>query len=167
MPRKKADNHAKEAPKRIFRRKGIAEPVIDDAEIARLKHILAEEENLEEDLRHDMEQIIRNRDRALAKQLKYIEERNRRMMMWTGVVLFMLIIALFWLASLRATTNSGVSRRQTSEQINTQETKENLTKVMNKVISGIEELKKQSDQINKATGTPSTTAPFTGLPDNK
>ncbi|MEI6379225.1 MAG: hypothetical protein WCO55_06235 [Candidatus Falkowbacteria bacterium] len=161
MPKKKAAEVT--APKRVFRRR-LVEPTIDEEEIIRLKQLLAQEENLEEDLRRDMEDIIHDRDRALAKQLRYLEDRNKRLMMWIGTIFFMLIIVLFWLAGIRAMASPSFSKKSEPEQIDIGQTKDDLTRVMNRVITGIDDLKKQANQLNTVTGTPTSSEPFPVAP---
>jgi type II secretory pathway component PulM len=149
--------------KPIFNRKA-AVPDIDEAEIKRLKKLLAEEENLEADLRRDMEQIIKNRDRILAKQIKYIEARNRRLMLWIGVIFIMLILVTFWLASLRASIAPFTRATSLEQKYNTKEIKGNLTETMNKAITTINDLKEVANQIKTATTTVTGTMPEPRLP---
>ena len=162
MPRKKAAEGSHTAPKKIFRRRTV-EPAIDEEEILRLKRILAQEEHLESDMRRDMEDIIRNRDRALSKQLKYMEERNKRLLMWIGVTFFMLVIVIFWVAGLKATTSPIFQEKSDDRELDIKQTKDDLTRVMDRVINGIDDLKQQANQIN-ASGTPTSSQAFPSVP---
>jgi hypothetical protein len=102
-------------------------PPIDQADIDRLKLLVETEEHLESSLKQEMQEIIRARDRQLNRELRHSEERNKRLVMWVGVTVIMLIIASFWIANLLTLTTRDLNIDTPPEKIDIEEAKKNLT----------------------------------------
>ena len=155
MPRGKVE--AKAPKKTVTRRSSRAQPKIEMAEIERLKQLLANEDDLEQDLKREMKHIVESRDRQLTKELRRIEDRNKHLIMWTGVVLIMAVIVTFWIASVVATTRRTTGEDFTDERYNVEEIKKNLTGTMDKVMKNLEEINKESERLKQQSPAPTST----------
>ncbi|NCN25033.1 hypothetical protein COT94_04490 [Candidatus Falkowbacteria bacterium CG10_big_fil_rev_8_21_14_0_10_37_14] len=134
-------------------------PPIDPAEIDRLKLLLETEEHLESDLRQEMQEIIKTRDRQITRELRHSEERNKRLVMWVGVTIMMLVIASFWIANLLALTTRDLSIGAKPETIDIEGAKENLTTTMDKVLKDLEAIKREAENL-KSTVTSTNDSVF-------
>ena len=154
MPRRKI---GAEAPRKTSRR---AQPHIELQEIERLKQLLAAEENLEEDLKRQMKQVIEARDRQLARELRRIEDRNKHLIMWIGVIAIMAAIVVFWIASVVATTRKTAGEDWSGQQYDVDAIKANLTDTMSEVIKNLEDIRKESERLKQQPATSSTDGNF-------
>lgn len=139
------------------------EPHIDPEEIKRLERLLAEEVEADRDLKEEMRQIIASRSRELNREMKRMEERNRRLIIWIGVTLVMVAVAVFWVANLVSTIRPNAGDLGAVEQFDVEEVKRNLTETMNSVIKNIDELKKQAAELDKSASSSTGTAPESGM----
>lgn len=138
------------------RRKKIShhEPIIEPEELRRLEALLAQEVKADHELKQEMHEIISSRDRALNKELKRLEERNKKLIMWIGVILIMVIIAIFWVSNMLATIKPKTDLTAVDTKYDVEEIRRNLTETMGRVVSDIDELKQQAAQLDKSSGTP-------------
>ena len=135
-----------------------AAPEINPEEIAQLKRLINEEEDsIERQLRRDMADITRHRERKISHEIKHLEQRNKQLIMWIGVVSLMTVVVVFWLANLQATARR-LAVTAAGPQINIAETKESLTKTMEKVIQGLNDLQTQSQVLDSASSSTSSAA---------
>lgn len=154
------DQKIKHKTKRAWRGQRITdEPHISPEELSRLEEILNQEEKHERDLRREMQEIIRTRDKELSRELKGIEERNKRLIMWIGVTLLMTVIVSFWLMNIRAATLATVNAGPKNKNFDVKEAKENLSKTMTDLIERIDDIKAEAEKIKQATST-ATMTPF-------
>ena len=156
----KPETEKKPAAKRTWRGRRI-EPEIDPAEIERLRDLIGREEMLERDLRRDMEEVVRGRDKRLGRELRQMEERNKRLVMWIGVSFLMLVIVICWVMSLRAMTSDTVKESADLKNFDLAGAKDNLTNNMKDIIADIERIKAEGERLNTAASSSATaTSPF-------
>lgn len=149
--------------RRAWRGKKI-EPEINQSDIQRLKDLIDREEILERDLRHDMQELVRGRNKKLVNELKAIEDRNKQLIMWIGVTLLMLIIVIFWIMSLKAVTNDTVKEKVQLRNFDLTNTRDNLTKTMNQVVDDIDRIKAEAAKLNSDSSATGTATTSTQLP---
>ncbi len=142
----------------MSRRKKSTEAYIDQEEIARLRELIEREERLEEELRQEVREVSRNRDRKLFQELDRQEAKNRRLIMWIGVTLLMAVIFAVWASRLNLTVSKPLEIG-TTKDFDVTDAQANLQKTMQEVIKSIDEIKKQAKQLDSETAS-STATPF-------
>lgn len=142
-----------------MRRKHSTEAHIDHEEIARLRELIEREERLEQDLKEEVREVARNRDRKLFRELNRQETKNRRLIMWIGVTIFMLIIFALWASRLTSMVAKPVDIGATKD-FDLTEARDNLQKTVQEVVKGIDEIKKQAKQLDEETAKATTSAPI-------
>ncbi|MDD4412245.1 MAG: hypothetical protein PHR00_01210 [Patescibacteria group bacterium] len=140
------------------------EPHISPEELLRLEEILNQEEKHEQDLRREMQEIIRSRDKALSRELKGMEERNKRLIMWIGVTLLMTVIISFWLMNIRAATLATVNAGPKNKNFDVKGARENLSKTMVDLVDRIDNIKAEAEKLKQSTSTATTTPLKNPLP---
>jgi hypothetical protein len=142
-----------------MRRKHSTEAHIDHEEIARLRELIEREERLEQDLKEEVREVARNRDRKLFRELNRQETKNRRLIMWIGVTIFMLIIFALWASRLTLMVAKPIDIGATKD-FDLTEAQANLQKTVQEVVKGIDEIKKQAKQLDEETAKATTSAPI-------
>ena len=133
------------------------EPRIDPEEIARLHRLLEREERLEEDLRRDMKEAIKNRDKKLVREISKLENKNSRLLLWVMVILIMTIIIAFWVSRFNSLVRKPLETGSIKNfDINSVQV--NLQDNVERVVKSIDEIKKQAQELNKTDAT--ATAPI-------
>ena len=144
--------------KRTSNKRGMKAEV-NQEQVERIKAMLdQEEENIEKDLRREMTRMIDERQLAMSHELGDMNSKNKRLIMWIGVSLIMLVIVGFWVLSL----DWSVERPYTEsvKQIDPKslsEYKDNLDKTFEEVMTQIDQLKGQSVQITSSSEPSLTT----------
>lgn len=131
-------------------------------EIERLRELIAREERLEQDLRSEVREAVKARDKKLIRELSRLENRNRRVVMWIGVILLMLIIFGFWVSQLDSLIRSPLTDQGSAPTTDLLEIKNNLESTVGEVVKGIDEIKQQAKALDggSATSSPSSSEPF-------
>jgi hypothetical protein len=142
-----------------MRRKNFAEPQIDHEEIARLRELIEREERLEEELKQEVREVARNRDRKLFKELNRQETKNRRLIMWIGVTILMVIVFALWASRLNVLVTKPLQSGATKD-FDLTEAQENLQKTVQEVVKSIDEIKAQSKQLDEEAAKSTTSAPI-------
>jgi len=161
MPRGKqvaVEAKAKAKPKKVTIKRAKQEPKINQAEIDRIKSLLDQEEKvLEEDMKVELSKMIDDRDLRMSRELNKIDTKNKKMIMWIGVTLFMLSIVSFWVSSLDVTIRQPYLKSGTQvDQKSLAEYKENLDKTFKEVMIEIDQLKEQSKKLEAAQSSTTT-----------
>jgi|GEM_PF-3053584 hypothetical protein len=165
MPRRKEETISKtKSPKSKVTTRKVAvrkkqEPHINEAEIARIKELLEREDSvLEEDLKRDFREILSERDRVLGKHNES-DRRNKLLIIWIGVSLFMLSIISFWIASFDEIVKRPVmGEKPVIDAVSLDEAKDSLGTSLEQVMAEIDQLKKQANQLEADKAMSSTTA---------
>jgi len=139
------------------RRKKLNEEVarLDPEELEHLRGLIAKEEELEAEMKQDLAEAISARDKKLLRELRRLNNKNRRLLMWVGVVALMLIIVGFWLSRLETVVTAPMSESETN-QVDLNSARENLQTTVQQVIKSIEDIKRQAKELDaeSATATP-------------
>ena len=143
----------------MARRKQSTEAHIDHEEIARLRELIEREERLEEDLKQEVREVARNRDRKLFRELNRQETKNRRLIMWIGVTILMVIIFAIWASRLSLTVTKPLEIGATQD-FDLTEAQNNLQQTVQEVVKSIDEIKTQAKKLDEETAKATTTAPF-------
>lgn len=143
----------------MSRRKQSTEAQIDHEEIARLRELIEREERLEEDLKQEVREVAKNRDRKLFRELNRQETKNRRLIMWIGVTILMVIIFAIWASRLSLTVTKPLEVGATKD-FDLTEAQNNLQQTVQEVVKSIDEIKTQAKQLDEETAKATTTAPF-------
>lgn len=137
-----------------MRRKKSIEPKIEPEEIERLRTLLAREEELEWEMRQDMREAIKASDKRLLRELHRLENKNRRLLLWIGVTIVMLIIIVFWVSRF----DSLIVRppvAATTSNFDLSSTGLDMQNTVKSVLQSIEEIKTQAKQLDAAAVTDS------------
>ncbi len=167
MPRRKQEAvevKPKAKPRRIAVRSTKRAVKINQEELDRIKAIVEQEEReVEEDLKKELSMMMDDRELKMSRELNHQNNKNKKMIMWIGVTLFMLSIVSFWVSSLDVTINSPYTKSgKQIDQKSLAEYKDNLDKTFQEVMVQIDQLKEQTKQTeNQATGTATSTATST------
>lgn len=81
------------------------------------------------------------------------DDRQKRMIMWTGVSFFMVLIVGFWLINLRTVFKATEVKSSGVEQMNLQEITSNLTKTMSEVSESLSKLSEASSSVSATVGS--------------
>lgn len=147
----------------MSRRKHSTEAHIDHEEIARLRELIEREERLEEDLKEEVREVARNRDRKLFKELDRQETKNRRLIMWIGVTIVMVVIFALWASRLTSLVSKPLEIGATKD-FDLTEAQNNLQQTVQEVVKSIDEIKTQAKQLDAETIQATTSAPIQTLP---
>ncbi|HRH21940.1 MAG TPA: hypothetical protein PLJ58_01935 [bacterium] len=132
---------------------------VNQEQVERIKAMLdQEEENIEKDLRREMTRMIDERQLAMSHELGDMNSKNKRLIMWIGVSLIMLVIVGFWVLSLDWSVERPYA--ESVKQIDPKslsEYKDNLDKTFEEVMTQIDQLKVQSVQITSSSEPSLTT----------
>lgn len=152
MPRRKLiTNSDKPKPKakRVVVRRVKDQPIINQVDIDKLKQLLNEEEReIEADIKHELREIFNERDRAIKGELTQMDLKNRRLIMWIGVSLFMLSIVSFWVSSLDNVIRQPVpSMYRPIDEAVIDQAKEDFSKNLSEVMKEIDRMKLESQRL--------------------
>jgi hypothetical protein len=145
------------------RRKKSTQPQIEPEEIERLKALIEKEEELELQMKQDLREAVRGRDKKLIRELHRLENKNRRLVMWIGVIVLMLAVVAFWVSRLDVIIARPLTSADTSQNIDLSEVQANLQNTVQQVIKSIDEMKQQAAQLNAAS---TSSAPAVNVPIN-
>jgi len=165
MPRRKSvavSDKPKAKTKRVVVRRVKDQPTINQAEIDKLKLLLDEEERvMEADIKQELRNIFNERDQAIKGELTQMDLKNRRLIMWIGVSLFMLSIVSFWVSSLDTVIRGPApSMYRSIDEAAIDQAKENFSKNLGEVMKEIDRLKLESQKLEaqqKALATSTAT----------
>lgn len=131
-------------------RKKIVEPEIDHADIARLRDLIEREERLEIEMRQDLREAIRSRDKKLIREVSRLEDKNRRLIMWIGVIVIMVVIFGFWISKIGEVINTPLAD-QSIQNFDLTEATKNMQTTVNDVVKSIDEIKQEAKKLDEAT----------------
>lgn len=165
MPRRKQEAveakskiKIKTKPRRITVRSTKRPAKINQEELDRIKSIVEQEEReVEEDLKIELSKMMDDRDLKMSRELNHQNNKNKKMIMWIGVTLFMLSVVSFWVSSLDVTISQTYSKSgQQIDQKALIEYKDNLDKTFQEVMTQIDQLKEATKESQPASTTTST-----------
>ncbi|MFH1412421.1 MAG: hypothetical protein ABIG10_00105 [bacterium] len=117
-------------------------------EIDRLHSILDIDD--EEEMEKEIKKVLKDRRQKIHRQVADMESKNKRMLMWVGVIIAMLVIVSFWVFKFNEiVTRPIMSTSQEIKDIDFEQTKEALTTTLDKVRSGIEEIKQEAKKFEE------------------
>jgi type II secretory pathway component PulM len=123
-------------------------------DLERLKGMLADDE--EERFEHDLHAVHAS-ERRQQQKLNELELRNKKLMMWVGIVFVMVVIVIFWMLNIDTIVGGGKKDLKmdiSSEDF--QKAKLDLTETIQKVRNNIDELKNQAQQVQQEEGIDTT-----------
>lgn len=153
MPRgKQIEIKSKAKSKRVLVSRA-KKPEINHEEIERIKAMLAAEEGaIEADMRKEMSRMIDERDVQMSRQLGDMNAKNKRLIMWIGVSLIMLMIVIFWVSTLDLAVNRSYAKSDKQiDKKSLSEYKDNLDKTFKEVMTQIDKLKEQSQTLSTSS----------------
>ncbi len=137
-----------------MRRKKFIEPEINQEEIANLRALLEKEEELEADMKRELREVIKTRDKKLMREFSRLENKNRRLIMWVGVIVLMLAIISFWVSRLDVIITRPLATDKTQD-FDLSEASTNMQTTAQEVIKSIDEIKKQAQLLEAGSSTSS------------
>jgi hypothetical protein len=166
MPRRKQEaeeqskiSKAKAKPRRIAVHRKVA-PKVNELEIARIKELLQEEEQvIEADLRKEFKAMLSERDQVFSRQTE-MDAKNKRLIIWIGVTLFMLSIVSFWVSNLDVMIRpKNVAPGERIDAATLQEAKENIGTNLDQVMKEIDRLKTEAKKLEAENAARSSSTP--------
>ncbi len=136
------------------------EPHIDPAEIERLKELIAKEEELEAEMRQEVREAVQASDKKLIRELHRLENKNRRLVMWVGVIVLMLIIVSFWVSRLDVIITQPLANIDTTQNFDLAEARANMQTMVQEVVKSIEDIKKQAAALEAETNKATSSGPI-------
>lgn len=174
MPRRKQENIKEEknlksrtkAKRVVVRRKAAVK--VNEAELARIKELLdREERSIEVDLKRDFIDILNERDHIINRQTE-AEHKNKKLIIWIGVSLFMLSVVSFWIMSLDVLMRPRYddSLGKEIEGVSLEEVRDNLSTNLDAVMKEVERLRIESDKIKQDLEKTASSTPEMQDPTN-
>jgi len=125
---------------------------IKQDEIDRLRAMLDHDE--EAQIEKDMRELLHQRRQKIHRQVAEMESRNKRLLMWSAIVVLMLIVISFWLFKFNEIVSRPLATANYDlKQLDFNQAKEELTTTMDRVKTGIDELKKEAVKLEKESPT--------------
>ena len=125
---------------------------IKQDEIDRLRAMLDHDE--EAQIEKDMRELLHQRRQKIHRQVAEMESRNKRLLMWSAIVVLMLIVISFWLFKFNEIVSRPLATANYDlKQLDFDQAKEELTTTMDRVKTGIDELKKEAVKLEKESPT--------------
>ena len=121
---------------------------VKQEEIDKLQAMLDHDE--EEEIEKDMKELLKKRRQKIHRQVADMESHNKRLLMWSLIIVIMVVIIGFWLFKF----NEIISRplavaNYEIKQIDFGQAKEELTATMQRVKTGIEEIKVEAEKFEQ------------------
>jgi cell division protein FtsL len=142
--------------------KSRASAKVNHEDAARISELLRrEEEVIEADMHQEIARMIDERDLKMSHDLNDINNRNKRLMMWVGVTVAMLVVVVIWVSTLGFAVNNNY--RASEKQIDGRslaEYKQNLDQTFAEVMTKIEQLKEQSKQMAQLATSSTSSLPL-------
>jgi type II secretory pathway component PulM len=140
-------------------RKKIVEPEINHADIARLRDLIEREERLEIEMRQDLREAIKSRDKKLIREVSRLEDKNRRLIMWIGVVVIMVVIFGFWISRIGEVINTPLAD-QSIQNFDLTEATNNMQTTVKDMVKSIDEIKQEAKKLDEATKSATSSNTF-------
>lgn len=153
MPRRKKSSSQEESKKRKsgHPKKTVAKKEIKvrPEEIAHLHAMLDKDD--EQEMEKEIRQALKERRRKIRHQASEMEDHNKRLIMWVGITVVMLIVVSFWAIKFNEIVSRPIITTvdQEIKDIDFEKAKQELTSTMNKVKAGIEEIKQEAEKLEQ------------------